>query len=46
MIDLYCSLFLKKFFFFRTVRIQQENAEVELSGVASFCESVGTSYPK
>jgi hypothetical protein len=40
------DLFLKKFFFFRPFRIQQETAEVELAGVASFCESVGTSYPK
>ncbi|CAF3489730.1 unnamed protein product [Rotaria sp. Silwood1] len=29
----------------RTFRIQQETAEVELASVASFCESVGTSYP-
>ena len=45
MIDLYYSI-LFTIFLFRIFRIQQETAEVELASVASFCESVETSFPK
>ncbi len=45
MIDLSYSVIFT-IFLFRTFRIQQETAEVELASVASFCESVGTSFPK